>query len=472
VNILGFEIKRKTYVGPVDGGALMPTGDSGLGGWWPIIREPFSGAWQRNAECSKETLLSFSAVYSCVTLIAADIGKLCLELMQEDADGISTETTSPSFSPVLDKPNSYQNHIEFKEAWIISKLRTGNTYVLKQRDGKGNVVQMHVLNPIRVRPLVASDGSVFYQLSMDILAELPESVIVPASEIIHDRMNCLFHPMVGVAPLFACHMPALTGLEIQKNNARFFANGAKISGIIMVPGAISQDKAKEVSDKFNSGYTGANAGKIAVLGDGMKFQPLTMTSTDAQLIELLKLSAEQVCSCFHVPAFMAGVGAMPSYDNIEALWQQYYNQCLQTHIEKMELCLEEGLAVPDKYCIELNLDGLLRMDTKTQIATLGEGVKSSIFAPNEARKKLNLAPVSGGDSPMIQQQNFSLEAIGKRDSMPDPFVIDRPTSNPTPSASGPPAVSDPSQTGKEVDDFLAKVMGHLKDKIPELSDGC
>jgi phage portal protein BeeE len=145
---------------------------------------------------------------------------------------------------------------------------------------------------------------------------------------------------------------------------------------------------------------------------------------------------------------------------------------LQTHIEKMEICLEEGLNVPDKYCIELDLGGLLRMDKKTQITVLGEGVKNSIYSPNEARKELSLAPVSGGDSPMIQQQNFSLEAIGKRDALPDPFVLDKPTSNPTPSASGPPAAVDPSQMANEVDDFLAKVMGHLKDKIPELSDGC
>src|SRR5690606_20504727 len=117
-------------------------------------------------------------------------------------------TPSPLAGP-LRKPNRYQNRIQFFEWWITSKLLRGNTYVLKERDGRGVVQRLHLLDPSRVQVLVATDGSVFYQISQDDLAGVPEaSVAVPASEIIHDRMNCLFHPLVGVSPIFASGIAA------------------------------------------------------------------------------------------------------------------------------------------------------------------------------------------------------------------------------------------------------------------------
>jgi HK97 family phage portal protein len=360
----------------------------------------------------------------------------------------------------LSKPNHYQTHIDFKESWMISKLRTGNTFVLKQRDGRGIVSAMYVLDPMRVQPLVATDGSVFYRLSADVLSGLEEgTVVVPASEIIHDRMNCLFHPLIGVSPLFASALSAGVGIEINRNSGRFFLNGAKISGIISVPGSIDDDSAKKLTDDFNSGYTGENAGKVAVLGDNMKFTQLTMSATDAQLIDQLKMSGLDVCTTFHVPPFKIGIGQMPSFENIEALNQQYYSECLQSPIEKMEQLLEEGLAIDQvsgkDLDIVLDINRLLRMDQKTQMATLGIGTKTGIVAPDEARANLNLPPVPGGKYPYLQQQNFSLEALAKRDALPDPFVLDKPTVNPTPSPAGSVAEDPALKPGKA---FTAEVI--------------
>src|SRR5678815_2646817 len=125
------------------------------------------GAWQRNQEVSMDTVLTYSAVFSCVTLIAADIGKLCLRLVSEDDDGIWTPVESASFSPVLRKPNRYQTRGKFVEQWMVSKLVHGNTYALKQRDNRGVVTALYILDPTRVTPLVSADGAVYYELKRD-----------------------------------------------------------------------------------------------------------------------------------------------------------------------------------------------------------------------------------------------------------------------------------------------------------------
>lgn len=395
-------------------------GPFGSGGWWPlIVREAFTGAWQRNVELRPETILAYHAVYACITLISADIGKLAVRLMKADGE-VWIQGASPAFSPVLRKPNRYQNHIQFVENWIMSKLTRGNTYVLKERDARGVVVALYVLDPSRCRPLVTEDGAVYYQLDIDYLAGVTppddgQQFIVPASEIIHDRMNCLFHPLVGTSPLFACALAARQGLAILNNSAEFFENGAEPGGILVAPGAISDETAKRLKERWEANYGGVNRGRIAVLGDNLKYEPLMMKAVDAQLIDQLKMTSEIVCTVFHVPGYMVGVGTAPTYNNIEALSQNYYSQCLQSLIESFELCMDEGLALPPDFRTELDLDGLLRMDTATMIKTLTDGVGGGIVAPNEARQRLNMRPVKGGSTPYLQQQNYSLAALDERD---------------------------------------------------------
>ena len=77
---------------------------------------------------------------------AADVAKMRLKLMQPE-DEVWKETTVPAFSPVLNKPNRFQTRIQFYESWIISKLRAGNAYVLKERDQRNVVVALYVLDP-------------------------------------------------------------------------------------------------------------------------------------------------------------------------------------------------------------------------------------------------------------------------------------------------------------------------------------
>jgi HK97 family phage portal protein len=416
VEIFGFTIARTSAIATREKQLQsIPSTSSGWFNIWPILREPFSGAWQLNGEISQETILSFHAVYACVTLIASDISKMRLRLVEEDANGIWTETQSPAFSPVLRKPNRFQNRIKFIEWWLISKLIHGNTYALKQRDQRGVVTALYILDPTRVRPLIAPDGSVFYELQHDNLAPLTATVTVPARDIIHDIMVPLFHPLVGVSPIYACAIAAWQGLKIQQNSSKFFANGSQPSGVLSAPGKITQETADRIKAQWQAGHTGDNAGSVAVIGEGLKYDPMFVNARDSQLIDQLKWTAETVCSCFHVPPYMIGVGQAPTYNNIEALNQQYYAQCLQTLIESLELCLDEGLELPRPFGTEFDLDDLLRMDSKTLMETIAVGVGAGVTAPNEGRKRVGAKPVPGGESPYLQEQNWPLRLLSERE---------------------------------------------------------
>lgn len=436
MRLFGFDIRRtKAAVQPV----TWPTTVTNLGGWRSIL-EPFAGAWQRNIEIRTENVLSFAAVYACVTLIASDIAKLRVKLVELDRDGIWQEVERESpFWPVLRKPNRYQTRIQFFEHWMLSKLIHGNAYVLKDRDQRGIVTGLYVLDPLRCRALVAPDGAVFYAVGQDNLAgQDVQSVVIPASEIIHDRMSALYHPLCGVSPISACGLAAMQGLRAQEHSATFFEHGAQPGGILTSPGVINDGDAKTMQQNWQQGFSGVNYGRVAVLGSGMTYQPLNMVNAaDSQFIEQLKLSAEMVCTAYKVPPYKVNVGPAPSYNNVEALDQQYYGQCLQTHFESIELLLDEGLGLKP-LGTEFDLDDLMRMDTPSLMKAAADGIGSGGVAPNEARARwLNLGPVTGGDIPYLQQQNYSLEALAKRDALVDPFAT-----TPAPAASPAPAATD------------------------------
>jgi HK97 family phage portal protein len=410
VKLFGWTITREK----TEQKALQPI--YGHGGWYSLIRESFAGAWQRNISIKVENVLTYSTVFACVTLIANDIAKLRLRLVLQDDNGICHEAESPAFSPVLRRPNRYQNRIQFVGQWVTSKLVHGNTYVLKERDQRGVVVALYLLHPQRVTLLVAPDGSVYYELWRDDLSGLQDDrLTVPAKEIIHDVNSPIYHPLVGVSPIQTCGVAATQGLSIQRQSTQFFERGAKPAGVLTAPGHITDDTARRLKEYWEANFTGENAGRTAVLGDGLKYEPIVVNPVDAQLIEQLKWTAETVCSTFHVPAHMVGVGQPPTYNNIEALNQQYYSQCLQSLIENIELLLDEGLELPKPYGTEFDLDGLLRMDSKTKAEAAAKAVGSGAMAPDEARRKyFDLGPVPGGHTPYLQQQMWPLRHLSAR----------------------------------------------------------
>jgi phage portal protein BeeE len=177
----------------------------------------------------------------------------------------------------------------------------------------------------------------------------------------------------------------------------------------------------------------------------MKYEKMALTSVENQMVEQLKWSAEVVCSVYHVPPYKVGVGVLPTYNNVQALNVEYYSQALQSHIEEIEEVLDAalGIGVGESLGTEFDTDNLLRMDTVTQVTAIRDAVGAGVMTPNEGRGKLDLKPVTGGDSPFLQQQNYSLQALAKRDAQADPFAPATPPAPPQPPAQAKPAEPAP-----------------------------
>lgn len=424
-------------------------------GLWRTVSEAFSGAWQRNVEEKRGDLLTYPTLFGVIYRITSDIGKLPFRLMRE-VNGIYAKTSNAAYSPVLTKPNKYQTAGQFREHWMLSKLTNGNTYVLKRRDARNVVTDLYVLDPERVLPMVSDAGEVFYQLQTDALSTLPrdypaERLIVPADEIIHDRCMTLHHPLVGVPPLAAAHWPTLKNMKIMRSATEFFANNAQPGGLLTAPAGMSEEDAKQVQDYWAQNFSGEKAGKVAVIGADMKFTPFAMKSIDSQMVEQMRYSDEQICQPFGVPPFMVGIGTIPSGLGVDGVYQLYYQNALQTHIEHMEALLQDGLKISDPYEIEMDLEPLLRMDEAKRAEVESKLVQGKIKTPDEGRKRFGLPPTGGGDTLWGQNQDYPLGMLADRMSW-DPAM--QPPAPPAP-APAPVDAPAPDPAAEQMRAFIA-----------------
>lgn len=429
-----------------------------LSGW---IRETYPGGWQEGAtprQVGLGDMASFGAVYACVSRIATDVAKLRPRFIAESR-GVMMPTRGPQdVKELLRRPNRYQNWLQFTTYWLTSKLFFGNTYVLMRRAGpRGRPVELLVLDPRTVMPMVTPEGDVYYALGGDPFAQAESGMTVPASEVIHDRHVTLWHPLVGVSPISACAASVSQGMKIQQNSAKFFENMSRPSGMLTAPGTISSETASRLKTEFERNYAGLNIGRLAVLGDGLKYEPMTIPAQDAQLMQQLSWTVEDVGRCFSVPLYKIAAGPMPTAGNVEALETQYYSGCLQWYIESVERLLTDAMAGGDTYEIELDLDGLLRMDSAARIDALGKAVGGALMKPDEARARMNLPPVEGGDAVYLQQQNYSLAALARRDAQADPFGS-APAPAPAPVAAPEPEPDPEVTEERAAEDMMRKLL--------------
>ena len=389
------------------------------------VHEPFPGAWQMNKECFGPYGI-FSAVYACIAIISGDVAKLPPKIRKQLPDGSKVAYENHPAARVLWYPNAYQTRVDFWGQFMSSALYTGNTYVYLVRDDRGVISEMHILDPRRVRPMIAEDGSVWYRCAQDLLADMTDDQLLPSRAILHHRLLALTHPLIGLTPLYAAGVSAMTGQTIQQNSHAFFSNMSRPSGVLTAPGKIDDSVATRLRTEWDQNFKGAQMGRTAVLGGGMKWEALTINAVDAQLIEQLKWNVEDVARCFRVPAYMLADAAKISFKNAEQLARNYYAQTLQYHIEAIEARIDAVFDLADDVFCEFDLAALLRMELDARMSAYQSGIQCGVLTINEARHMEELPPKDGGDEPLVQIQYRPLSMAGE----------------PAPTAAGAPAATE------------------------------
>lgn len=396
------------------------------------------GSWQMNLGQGKGyEQLAFSAVYGCVNVIAQDVSKLPPIVYSVDLKtGAREALRGDYYVGLFREPNNYQTCTDFLFAFVQSYLIQGNTYCyIGKRNGRGEVAEMHVLNPHKVQALMADNGAVFYECGEDFAAGLKANTRVPERDMIHHRLPLIpGYPLVGVSPIFAAAASSAVGIKILQNSQQFFANASRPAGSLNAPGKVSEPTAKRLQEDWDNNYRGENFGKTAILPEGLTWNPLTITAQDAQLIEQLRWSVEDVARVFRVPPFMLGDMTKVTYRNNEQLVRAYLTGCLGSHITAIESRFARAFEFPLTYEFKFDLTQFLRMETDIRYAAYGAALKDGWQSINEVRSQEGYAPVTGGDEPRIQMQYVPLSKANEPPPEPAPPVNDDPPPDDPPAA--------------------------------------
>lgn len=413
--------------------------DAGLSGrWlWPTgngDRGP-PGSWQRNLGTNVDpaALVAFSAVYSCVQIIAGDLAKLPIGIFEVMPTSEEKRLRNDPYEVLMREPNDYQSGVDFIQTFMLSTLIHGNGYALKEYNGRNEVVRLHPWDARQVIPTIAQDGSVFYRMGANRLAGYPVGLIAPARDVIHHRMPMSSGmPLVGVTPIFAAASSSAMGLRILENSQVFFGNMARPSGTLSSATNVTKVQADQVAEAWERNYSGEGIGKTAVLPFGLTWQAMTMNAVDAQLIEQLRWSVEDVARVFRVPTFMIGDTSKVTYRNSEQLGRTYLQGCLGYHVKALQDRLNLAFDFGNRFRVQFDLDALLTTEIDTRYSAYTAALQAGWLKINEVRAIEGYGPVSGGNEPMIQVQNVPLSVAVDNAKNPKPPPAPAPAPAPAP----------------------------------------
>lgn len=327
---------------------------------------------------------------------------------QTRADGGRDRITNSALARVLKKPNDYQSISDF----LLNLTRSlysasGEAFALGVRNNRNEITELHLMRS--GKPLIAEDGSVFYQLWGNEIAEqrFDLSDPIPARDVLHVRLHTPRHPLKGEGPIMAAALDlAMSGAALNQQIA-FYLNQAKPSFMLETDQQLTATQTTELRQRWDEQTKGENAGGTPILAWGMKAKAVTTSANDGQLAEMLKMTDQNIALAFRMPLQILGIGGTP-FASTEALMSSWKASGLGfalNHIEEAFGILFGLKGLPEEY-LEFDTKALLRSNFKEMIEGLAKSAISGIHSSDEARNELDLPSTPGGHGsmPRVQQQ--------------------------------------------------------------------
>jgi HK97 family phage portal protein len=365
------------------------------------------GMFQNNSgvQVTPYTALQSSAVYACVKRLSTDVAKLPLRMMRKLPNGGWEEETNHPVARLLRKPNRRMTKFEFVQTVVMYHQLHGNAYVAIVRDEAGIPVELVPMTPGAVSVTEASTGDLFYDVSSRMLS--PNTQRLRAEDVIHVRNLSLDNGIRGASPIaLASEVMGLT-LAAQTLAANTFKQGAHFSGTLSTDQKLSPEQINQTSRAWHESSSGVgNAGKTPVLQGGLKFDKISQSAEESQLLESRKFAVEEVCRIFGVPpAKLHVVDRATTGNNVEEQNQSYIDDTLMAITRPIEEALEIDLLFGDeagKYAFNFDYDELLRGNRSDRYAAHSQALQNGFMSINEVRAAEKLLPIEGGDTYRIQ----------------------------------------------------------------------
>lgn len=335
-----------------------------------------------------------TAVRRAVASISEPIGSLPLHVYRRDGEARERDAGHP-VAKLLRDPNPWTSASEFREQIQRDCLLHGDGLALITRVN-GEPRELLRLDPASMQ-IEADDfgGPVYRQVSGE------QRWIIPRDDIFHIRAASL-DGVKGESPVRQCREAIATALVLEKHVAKLFGAGAKPGGVIEVPVDTPEDAYRSMLAAWRQSNEGTeNSGRTALLVNGATFRPITMTSTDAQLLELRRYAVDEIARAFSVPPSMLYELGRATWGNSENQSASFLTFSLMKWVKAWQGEIRLKLFKPeerDDWFAEFNTDDLLTVDFAARATAYGQYRAMGAMTGNEVRKGLNLPPLPEGES--------------------------------------------------------------------------
>lgn len=352
---------------------------------------------------TQRSALQVATVLSCVSILSEDVAKLPVHVYRARSDGGRDIATDNPVEALLQKPNDFQSRFEFIEQMQSALLLRGNAYAAILRDGRGRPIALIPVNPDRVWIYEAPDGSVFYQVSRTgkhdtaMLKSLP--LMIAAEDMFHVRWLSIENSLYGASRIGLARDSIGLALSQQQLAGRLSANNTNLGGVLQTDKKLTPEAATRLSEDWKKRKSGVqNAGDIAVLEQGLKWQALGMTAKDAEFITSREFSVEELGRIFRMPPHKLGVDSKGNGSTIEQLDQDYMNNTISSYLERWEAKISQSFGLAEQgLTVEFDITRFLRASLNTRYTSYRTGIVGMFLTPNEARRAEGLKDIKGGD---------------------------------------------------------------------------
>jgi HK97 family phage portal protein len=382
------------------------------------------GWWQQNLQPGKGGLNE--AVEACVSTLSQTVAMCPIYHLTDQPNGEAVRQYGSYAERALLKPNEFTTRSQFFNTIIRCMYYTGDGYAVATRDGNGSVKNLYLVDPKSMNPVLDPEsGEVFYWSSPNYgNVYNPETDAVhPARNVLHLRLNVdSKNPLKGETPLTTAANSIAANSAIVSHQSSFFNNMSRPSGILSTEEKLTKDQMTALREAVNAQTQKGASGGVPILGGGLKWQSMSLSSQDSQLVEAFGMTVESISRVFRVPLQLINSMNNSTFSNAEAMMSWFLASGLGFLLEHVELELNNLFSLPFDQRLNFETKVLLRSDWGTQISTLGEGVLKGIYSPDEARGMLGLSPVpnGAGAEPRVQQQVVPLSAWEDTLNEPEP----------------------------------------------------
>lgn len=368
---------------------------------------------------TERSAMQMTAVYACVRILSEAVAGLPLHMYEYTNEGKAKAYKHPLYKLLHDEPNPEMSSFVFRETLMTHLLLWGNAYAQIIRNGKGEIIALYPLMANKMKVDRDENGEIYYiySRSTDEVQTMEGSTVYLRKEDVFHVPGLGFDGLVGYSPIAMAKNAIGLAMATEEFGAKFFANGAAPSGVLEHPGTIKDPK--RVRDAWQSQFGGSgNAGKVAVLEEGMKYTPISISPEQAQFLETRKFQINEIARIFRVPPHMVGDLEKSSFSNIEQQSLEFVKYTLDPWVVRWEQSLSRCLLRSDekeKYYFKFNVEGLLRGDYASRMNGYAIGRQNGWMSANDIRELENLdkiSPEEGGDLYLINGNMLPLKNAG------------------------------------------------------------